>query len=67
MTVELPSDCEPPQPYISYLLTLPCRTFAEAVRDVSRHRDLPDWIWDELRLHRHTAQVINLSERRAKR
>jgi hypothetical protein len=57
--------CEEPQPYVSYLLTLPCRTFAQAVRDVSKVRDLPDWVWEELHRRRHTAEVISLAHARA--
>jgi hypothetical protein len=59
--------CDESQPYVSYLLTLPCRTFAQAVRDVSKVRDLDDWVWEELRLRRHTAEVISLAHARAER
>jgi hypothetical protein len=55
------------QPYVSYLLTLPCRTFAQAVRDVSKYRDLPEWIYDELRLRRQSATIISLAHARSAR
>jgi hypothetical protein len=61
----LPCDCEPH--YVSYLLTLPCRTFAEAVRDVSKVRDLDDWVWEELHRRRQSAEIISLAHERAKR
>jgi hypothetical protein len=65
---EMPADCPQPADYgPSFYLTLPCRTFAQAVRDVSKVRDLDDWVFEELhRQRRHTAQVIVLAERRAK-
>jgi hypothetical protein len=47
--------------------TLPCRTFAQAVRDVSKVRDLDDWVWEELHRRRHTAEVISLAHARAER
>jgi hypothetical protein len=49
----------------SFYLTLPCRTFAQAVRDVSKVRDLDDWVWEELHRRRHTAEVISLARYRA--
>jgi hypothetical protein len=63
---ELPCDVEPP--FVSYLLTLKPRTFAEAVRDISKIRDMDDWVFEELHRRRHTAEVISLaSYRRAAR
>jgi hypothetical protein len=67
----LPSDCEPPphvtpEPQCSYYLRLPCRTLAQAVRDVSRVRDLPDWVWELL--YARPSNVISMAEaRRARR
>jgi hypothetical protein len=67
--IDPPADCAQPADHgPSYYLTLRPRTFAEAVRDVSRVRDLPDWIWSELQHHRHTAVVIDMADaRRARR
>jgi hypothetical protein len=59
--VELPCDCEPAPS--SFYLRLPSRSLAEAVRDVSRVRDLDTWVWDLLR----PAEVISLAAERAKR
>lgn len=72
MTTSPPCDTAQPADALpthgpSYYLTLPCRTFAQAVRDVSKHRDLPDWIWDELRLRRQTAEIISMAAERSKR
>lgn len=73
MTPELPCDVNDdlllPVHGPSYYLTLPRRTFAQAVRDVSKHRDLPDWVWPLLReqAELHTAQVISLAAERVKR
>jgi hypothetical protein len=77
--VELPADCAQPADYVpngiladtkrdygpSFYLTLRPRSFAEAVKDVSRVRDLPDWIFEELHRRRHTAEVISLAKYRA--
>jgi hypothetical protein len=63
--VELPCDCElpvQPQPYVSYLLTLPPRSLSQAVTDVSRYRDLEPWVWDLLRPARDN--VVSLAARR---
>jgi hypothetical protein len=50
----------------SYYLRLPCRTLAQAVRDVSRVRDLPDWVWELL--YARPSNVISMAEaRRARR
>jgi hypothetical protein len=79
--VELPCDCEPPaqpQPYVSYLLTLPPRSLSQAVKDISRYRDLPTWVYELLpRFHRPlidttpfrpaTACVVSLAAERARR
>lgn len=63
--IELPCDTEPEQHGPSYYLTLPCRSFAEAVRDVSKHRDLPEYVWDLLRdTKKPTAEIICLAEYR---
>jgi hypothetical protein len=65
---EMPADCAQPADHgPSYYLTLRPRTYAEAVRDVSKYRDLPDYVWDELRLRRHTAEVISLAHARSAR
>jgi hypothetical protein len=62
------SDCGQPADHgPSFYLTLRPREFHEAVRDISRVRDLPDWIWDELHRHRRTAQVVCLAQKRAER
>jgi hypothetical protein len=64
----LPCDCEPPvqpQPYVSYLLTLPPRSLSQAVTDVSRYRDLEPWVWDLLRPARDN--VVSLAARRVRR
>jgi hypothetical protein len=67
--VELPCDCEPtaltPTHGPSFYLTLPCRTLAQAVADVSRYRDLEPWVWDLLRPA--TACVVSLAAERARR
>ncbi len=53
--------------HTSWYLTRPCRSFAEAVRDISKRRDLPEWIWPELQHHRHSAVIIELAAERARR
>jgi hypothetical protein len=65
---DYPADCAQPADHgPSFYLTLPCRTFAQAVRDVSKVRDLDDWVWEELHRRRHTAEVVSLANyRRAK-
>jgi hypothetical protein len=49
----------------SYYLTLRPRTYAEVVRDISKVRDLPDYVFEELHRRRHTAEVISLARYRA--
>lgn len=63
----LPSDCEPPAHGPSFYLTLRPRTFAEAVRDISRVRDLDDWVWEELHRRRQSATIVCLAQERVKR
>jgi hypothetical protein len=68
----LPCDCEPPAltpthgP--SYYLTLPCRTLAQAVADVSRVRDLDPFVyellWPRVRATRAADNVVVLASRR---
>jgi hypothetical protein len=70
MTARIDPPCDSPQPADhgpSYYLTLRCRTYAEVVRDISRHRDLEDYVWEELHRRRHTAEVISLAQARAER
>jgi hypothetical protein len=70
-TPEMPADCPQvadllPTHGPSYYLTLRPRSYAEAVRDVSRYRDLPDYVFEELhRQRRHTAEVVCLAQVRA--
>jgi hypothetical protein len=67
-----------PQPYVSYLLTLPPRSLSQAVKDISRYRDLPTWVYELLpRFHRPlidmtpfrpaAACVVSLAAERARR
>jgi hypothetical protein len=49
----------------SYYLRLPCRTLAQAVRDVSRVRDLDDWVWELL--YARPSNVISMAEARRRR
>jgi hypothetical protein len=76
--VELPCDCEPapaltPTHGPSYYLTLPCRSLARVVTDVSRYRDLEPWVWELLRGHRTdtrgwpTAAIVELATERTRR
>lgn len=65
MTVEYPADTAQPADSTSWYLTRPCRSFAEAVRDISRNRDLPEYVFDELQHHRHSAVIVELAEVRA--
>jgi hypothetical protein len=70
MTARIDPPCDTAQPADhgpSYYLTLRPRTYAEAVRDVSKYRDMDDWVWDELRLRRHTAEVVCLAHARSAR
>jgi hypothetical protein len=68
--VELPCDCQPaePQPYVSYLLTLPPRSLSQAVADVSRVRDLDPFVyellWPRVRTTRAADNVVVLASRR---
>lgn len=49
----------------SYYLTLKPRTLSQAVTDISRVRDLPEWCWDLLRPR---SNLVSLAEvRRARR
>jgi hypothetical protein len=77
--VELPCDCPQPADTLtpthgpSYYLTLPCRSLAQAVTDISRYRDLPDFVWELLRGHRTdtrgwpTAAIVSLATERLRR
>ncbi len=65
MTVEYPADTAQPADSTSWYLTRPCRSFAAAVRDLSKRVDLDPWVWDELQHHRHSAVIIELAEVRA--
>jgi hypothetical protein len=62
----------------SYYLRLPPRTLSQAVKDISRYRDLPTWVYELLpRFHRPlidmtpfrpaTACVVSLAAERARR
>jgi len=65
--IELPCDTEPPAHGPSFYLTLPLRSYAEAVRDISKIRDLPDYVFEELRLRRRlqpSAEIISLAQMR---
>jgi hypothetical protein len=78
----LPCDCElpalTPTHGPSFYLTLPPRTLSQAVKDISRYRDLPTWVYELLpRFHRPlidmtpfrpaTACVVSLAAERARR
>lgn len=69
MTVKMPSDSQQPVDHgPSYYLTLPCRSFAQAVADISRVHDLPEFVFDllrEMRELRPSAEVVCLAEKRA--
>lgn len=64
--VEYPADTAQPADHgPSYYLTLRPRSFAEAVRDVSKRRDLPDWVWPllrEMRELRPSAEIVSLAD-----
>jgi hypothetical protein len=51
--------------HTSYYLTLAPRSLSQAVTDVSRYRDLPEWVWDLLRPR--SATVISMARARAER
>jgi hypothetical protein len=66
--IDPPSDCPQPADHgPSWYLMRRCRTYAEVVRDISRHRDMDDYVWEELHRRRHTAEVISLAHARAER
>jgi hypothetical protein len=50
----------------SYYLTLKPRSLAQAVTDISRYRDLPDFVWELL--YAQPSNVVSMAEaRRARR
>jgi hypothetical protein len=70
MTARIDPPCDSDQPADhgpSWYLTRRRRTFAEAVRDISHTRDLEPWVFDELRLRRHTATIIDIAHARSAR
>jgi hypothetical protein len=65
---EMPSDCPQPADHgPSYYLSLPCRSFRQAVTDISKVRDLEPWVFDELRLRRQSATIYCMAQARAAR
>jgi hypothetical protein len=69
--MELPCDTEPKHacgctPYLCVVCN-PRRKFWHAVRNISARRDLEPWVWDELRLRRQSATIINIAHARSAR
>lgn len=60
---ELPCDCEPST---SFYLTLEPRTLRDAIRDISKVRQVEPWVLD-LIISPRPAEVVSLAHERAKR